>query len=110
MLYPSCPNCSAANIYLDGMLLLCPDCGHEWSSDHNDAVDSVNIVRDVNGTILVDGDTVVLIKDLKVKGSSTTLKVGTKIKKIRLVAGDHEVDCKTDAGNFMLKACYLRKA
>lgn len=68
------------------------------------------VVRDANGNPLADGDSVVLIKDLKVKGTTTTLKVGTKIKKIRLVGGDHEVDCKTDAGSFMLKACYLRKA
>ncbi len=67
------------------------------------------VVKDANGSVLADGDSVVLIKDLKVKGSSTTLKVGTKIKKIRLVGGDHEVDCKVDGGNFMLKACYLRK-
>jgi protein PhnA len=67
-------------------------------------------VKDSNGTVLADGDSVVLIKDLKVKGSSITLKVGTKVKSIRLVGGDHEVDCKMDAGSFMLKACFLRKA
>ncbi len=67
------------------------------------------IVRDSNGNVLADGDAVVLIKDLKVKGSSTTLKMGSKVKSIRLVSGDHEVDCKMDAGNFMLKACYLKK-
>ena len=68
------------------------------------------IVKDANGNLLADGDTVTLIKDLKVKGSSTTLKVGTKIKGIRLVSGDHEVDCKTEAGNMLLKACFLKKA
>ena len=68
------------------------------------------IVKDANGNLLADGDTVTLVKDLKVKGSSTTLKVGTKIKGIRLVAGDHEVDCKTEAGNMLLKACFLKKA
>ncbi len=68
------------------------------------------VVKDANGTVLKDGDAVVLIKDLKVKGSSTTLKMGTKVKSIRLVGGDHEVDCKMDVGNYMLKACYLRKA
>lgn len=67
------------------------------------------IVKDSNGNVLADGDAVVLIKDLKVKGSSTTLKMGTKVKSIRLVGGDHEVDCKMDAGSFMLKACYLKK-
>ena len=68
------------------------------------------VVKDANGTVLKDGDAVVLIKDLKVKGSSTTLKMGTKVKSIRLVGGDHEVDCKMDVGNYMLKACFLRKA
>lgn len=68
------------------------------------------IVKDANGNLLADGDTVTLIKDLKVKGSSTTLKVGTKIKGIRLVSGDHEVDCKTEAGSMLLKACFLKKA
>jgi len=106
-----CPRCSGENAYSDGTLLICPDCGHEWSPDDlggaGDGDDGV--VRDANGNVLADGDSVVLIKDLKVKGSSTTLKVGTKVKKIRLVGGDHEVDCKMDAGSFMLKACYLRK-
>ncbi len=69
-----------------------------------------SVVKDANGTVLKDGDAVVLIKDLKVKGSSTTLKMGTKVKSIRLVGGDHEVDCKMDVGNYMLKACFLRKA
>lgn len=68
------------------------------------------VVKDVNGNVLSDGDTVTLIKDLKVKGSSITLKVGTKIKGIRIVDGDHEIDCKTDAGNMMLKACFLKKS
>ena len=68
------------------------------------------VVRDANGNVLADGDAVVLIKDLKVKGSSTVLKQGSKVKSIRLVGGDHEVDCKMDAGSFMLKACFLRKA
>ena len=93
-------------------LLYLRRCGHEWltqqSSQTND--DSESIIKDANGNILSDGDSVVIIKDLKVKGSSITLKVGTKIKSIRLVGGDHEVDCKTDAGQFMLKACFLRKA
>jgi protein PhnA len=71
--------------------------------------DADKSVKDSNGTVLANGDAVVLIKDLKVKGSSITLKVGTKVKSIRLVDGDHEVDCKMDAGSFMLKACYLRK-
>ena len=67
------------------------------------------VVKDANGNVLMDGDSVVLIKDLKVKGSSISLKLGTKVKSIRLVGGDHEVDCKMDAGSFMLKACFLKK-
>lgn len=111
MTIPPCPQCGMPNTYPEGDLFICADCGYEWSqrsSEVSDEDDSV--VRDSNGNILSDGDSVVIIKDLKVKGSSTTLKVGTKIKSIRLVGGDHEVDCKTDLGQFMLKACFLRKA
>jgi protein PhnA len=92
---------------------ICPTCGHEWLRDAGaDAAgdDDARIVRDANGTPLADGDTVLVVKDLKVKGSSTTLKVGTRIKGIRLVDGDHEVDCRTDQGNYLLKACFLKKA
>ncbi len=109
---PACPQCTLENTYQDGDQYVCPDCGHEWpvqEAGHADE-DDVAVVKDANGNSLNDGDTVVLIKDLKVKGSSITLKVGTKIKSIRIVGGDHEVDCKTEAGNFMLKACYLKKA
>ena len=108
---PPCSQCSMPNTYPDGDLFICADCGYEWSMQTTvETPDNENIVKDANGTILSDGDSVVIIKDLKVKGSSTTLKVGTKIKSIRLVDGDHEVDCKTDLGQFMLKACFLRKA
>lgn len=100
------------NIYPDGDHYVCADCGHEWPMVANAAVDDTAdaVVKDANGNVLNEGDSVVLIKDLKVKGSSITLKMGTKVKSIRLVGGDHEVDCKMDAGSFMLKACYLRKA
>ena len=77
------------------------------AASEDDASDTV--VKDANGNVLSNGDAVVLIKDLKVKGSSTTLKMGTKVKSIRLVGGDHEVDCKMDGGSFMLKACFLKK-
>jgi protein PhnA len=99
------------NTYPDGENYVCADCGHEWPMQATAAnTDSdERIVKDSNGAVLSDGDAVVLIKDLKVKGSSTTLKQGTKVKSIRLVGGDHEVDCKMDAGSFMLKACYLKK-
>jgi protein PhnA len=108
----ACPKCAQENTYPDGDNYVCADCAHEWpmvaSAPADDEDESV--VKDANGTVLKDGDAVVLIKDLKVKGSSTTLKMGTKVKSIRLVGGDHEVDCKMDAGNYMLKACFLRKA
>ncbi|UUZ61977.1 alkylphosphonate utilization protein [Polaromonas sp. P1(28)-13] len=109
---PACPQCTLENTYPDGDNYVCADCGHEWpmleTPDADDSADAV--VKDVNGQVLADGDAVVLIKDLKVKGSSITLKMGTKVKSIRLVGGDHEVDCKMDGGSFMLKACYLKKA
>jgi protein PhnA len=99
------------NIYPDGANIICANCGHEWpmveAAQSDD--DAGAVVKDANGNVLADGDSVVLIKDLKVKGSSITLKMGTKVKSIRLAGGDHEVDCKMDAGNFMLKACFLRK-
>lgn len=109
---PACPLCAMENTYPDGDNYVCADCGHEWSSVASTSSDDDTglVVKDANGNILSDGDAVVLIKDLKVKGSSITLKMGTKVKSIRLVGGDHEVDCKMDAGNFMLKACYLKKA
>jgi protein PhnA len=110
---PACPQCTLENTYPDGDNYVCADCGHEWpqlvaaNSVADD--DAEAAVKDSNGNILKDGDSVVLIKDLKVKGSSTTLKMGTKVKSIRLVGGDHEVDCKMDAGSFMLKAAFLKK-
>lgn len=109
---PACPQCAQDNTYPDGSNYVCADCGHEWpiaaSAVVDDEIDAV--VKDSNGQVLHDGDAVVLIKDLKVKGSSTVLKMGTKVKSIRLVGGDHEVDCKMDGGSFMLKACFLKKA
>ena len=111
---PACPVCSLANTYPDGALLVCADCGHEWSATAapvaTPADDATEPVRDAHGAELADGDTVALIKDLKVKGSSVTLKVGTRIKGIRLVGGDHGVECRTDGGTYMLKAEFLRKA
>ncbi|MEX8505915.1 zinc ribbon domain-containing protein YjdM [Leptothrix ochracea] len=109
---PACPQCTLENTYQDGDNLVCADCGFEWpavatAAPGDDEADA--IIKDANGQVLADGDAVVLIKDLKVKGSSITLKQGTKVKSIRLVGGDHEVDCKMDAGNFMLKACFLKK-
>ncbi len=107
---PACPQCTLENTYPDGDNFVCADCGFEWPQAA--AVveeEGERIVKDANGAVLQSGDTVVVIKDLKVKGSSTTLKQGSKIKGIRIVDGDHEVDCKTDVGQMLLKACYLRK-
>lgn len=113
---PVCPVCSKENTYQDGDLYICADCAHEWpvaGEIHNESSEiSEGIVRDANGNPLNDGDSVILIKDLKVKGSSTVLKKGTKVKSIRLgnAADGHEVDCRMDVGNFMLKAEFLKKA
>ena len=108
---PACPQCTLENTYPDGSSYVCADCGFEWpiagNAEHEE--DSEKAVKDANGNVLADGDAVVLIKDLKVKGSSITLKMGTKVKSIRLAVGDHEVVCKMDAGRFMLKACFLKK-
>lgn len=108
---PSCLNCDMTNTYPDGEFFICADCGHEWSKQQpfQNEEDENSIIKDSNNNVLSDGDSVTVIKDLKVKGSSITLKVGTKIKSIRLVGGDHEVECKTDFGQLMLKACFLKK-
>ncbi len=112
MSLPVCPACGMENTYTDGDQYICPDCFHEWPLDAAAEGDSAGepVVRDANGTPLVDGDSVILIKDLKVKGSSTTLKKGVKARNIRLREGDHEVDCKIDNVSYMLKACFLKKA
>ncbi len=110
---PPCPKCKMENTYPDGELFICPDCGYEWSAQAiaADADDEDKlIVKDANGNLLADGDDVTLIKDLKLKGSSTTIKGGTKVKNIRLVSGDHEIDCKVDGMGLMLKACFVKKA
>lgn len=97
------------NTYPDGGNYVCADCGCEWPIGGVAAAEAdESVVKDANGNVLRDGDSVVLIKDLKVKGAPT-LKMGTKIKNIRLVSGDHEVDAKIDGTGFMLKACYLKK-
>ena len=112
MTTPVCPQCGMTNAYNDGQQWVCPDCFHEWneSDESADSAAQDGLVRDSNGTVLQDGDSVLLIKDLKVKGSSTTLKKGSKAKNIRLRDGDHEVDCKIDNVSYMLKACFLKKA
>lgn len=110
---PPCPKCSSEYTYEDGALLVCPECAHEWSNEAEDTGegDEKISVRDANGNELNDGDLVTLIKDLKVKGSSSVLKVGTKVKINRLVDGDHNIDCKIDSiGAMMLKSEFVKKA
>lgn len=106
----ACPVCTMENTYPDGDNFVCADCGHEWpQAAAASADDAVAEVRDANGNLLQDGDSVVLIKDLKVKGSSLTLKMGTKVRNIRVVGGDHDVEGKVDGSPMMLKAMYLKK-
>ena len=103
---PNCPECKSEYTYEDGNLLVCPECAFEWVEITTESEE--NVVRDVNGNILNDGDTVTVIKDLKVKGSSTSIKMGTKVKKIRLCEGDHDIDCKIDgfgAMKFKITVC-----
>lgn len=109
---PNCPQCSSVYTYEDGDLLVCPECGHEWSAGtDNGSSEELKVVKDANGNILADGDSVTVIKDLKVKGSSSVLKIGTKVKNIRLVEGDHDIDCKIDGfGAMKLKSEFVRKA
>ena len=112
--YPDCPQCGQSHTYTDTISYFCPDCGHEWQmqADAADGEDAADVIRDANGTPLADGDAVILVKDLKVKGSSLVLKKGTKIKSIRIAdgGGGHDVDCKTEHGSIMLKSEFLKKA
>jgi protein PhnA len=108
----SCPKCSSTFTYDDGNMYVCPECGHEWARDSvAEAGDKESIVKDAHGNVLSDGDTVTMIKDLKVKGSSSMLKMGTKVRNIRLVEGDHNIDCKIDGfGSMKLKSEFVKKA
>ena len=108
---PACPSCSSEYVYEDGALLICPECAHEFAKDAGEASDEEAMIRDSVGNTLIDGDTVTVIKDLKVKGSSLVVKVGTKVKNIRLVDGDHDIDCKIEGiGAMKLKSQFVRKA
>jgi protein PhnA len=108
---PKCPACSSELAYEDGEMLVCPECAHEWPRTAAQSTDEKRVVRDANGNVLQDGDTVIMVKDLKVKGSSTMLKIGTKVKNIRLVEGDHDIDCKIEGfGAMGLKSEFVRKA
>ncbi|KQV48747.1 alkylphosphonate utilization protein [Pelomonas sp. Root1217] len=108
---PACPKCQSAYTYEDGAQLVCPECGHEWSVEAAaPAADEVRVIRDAVGNVLQDGDTVTVIKDLKIKGSSLVVKVGTKVKNIRLTDGDHDIDCKIDGiGAMGLKSEFVKK-
>lgn len=108
---PKCPKCSSEFTYEDGAMLICPECAHEWpKAGPVEAVEEKKVVRDAVGNVLNDGDTVTVIKDLKVKGSSLVVKVGTKAKNIRLVDGDHDIDCKIDGiGAMGLKSEFVKK-
>lgn len=106
---PNCPECGSTYTYEDRGLFVCPECGHEWSGSE-EAVDTGLVVKDVNGNLLQDGDSVTVIKDLKVKGASGAIKQGTKVKNIRLVEGDHNIDCKVDGfGPMKLKSEFVKK-
>ena len=109
---PNCPACASEFTYDDGIQYVCPECGNEWSkSDESSDAEAGSGIRDANGNMLADGDTVTVIKDLKVKGSSSVVKVGTKVKNIRLVEGDHDIDCKVDGiGPMKLKSIFVKKA
>ena len=108
---PPCPKCSSAFTYEDGALLICPECAHEWSADGAGDESDGPVYRDANGAVLADGDTVSVIKDLKIKGTSQVVKVGTRVKNIRLVEGDHDIDCKIDGvGPMKLKSEFVKKA
>ncbi|PJG43061.1 alkylphosphonate utilization protein [Acinetobacter tandoii] len=108
-----CPKCQSEYTYQDGDLLICPECSHEWQEGEANSAEEVTQIKDSNGNLLVDGDTVTVIKDLKIKGSSSVVKVGTKVKNIRLLseASDgHDIDCKIDGiGAIKLKSEYVKK-
>lgn len=109
---PSCPKCNSEYTYEDGAMLICPECAHEWSATAaaDASADDDKVIKDSVGNVLQDGDTITVIKDLKVKGSSLVVKVGTKVKGIRLCDGDHDIDCKIDGfGAMQLKSEFVKK-
>ena len=107
---PKCPQCSSEYTYEDGDNYVCPECAHEWPKVAAAVAEDVKVIRDAVGNVLQDGDTVTVVKDLKVKGSSSVVKVGTKVKNFRLVDGDHDIDCKIDGfGQMGLKSEFVKK-
>ena len=109
---PTCPKCGSEYTYEDESMFVCPECAHEWTKNAVvEGSDDKRVVRDAYGNVLNDGDTVTVIKDLKIKGSSSVIKVGTKVKSVRLVEGDHDIDCKIDGiGAMQLKSEFVKKA
>ena len=108
---PNCPNCKSSFAYPSGTSWMCPECGHEWNPEEVEAENAATVVKDANGNVLQDGDDVVVVKDLPVKGAPKPVKAGTKVKSIRLVDGDHNIDCKIDGfGSMALKSIYVKKA
>ena len=108
---PPCPSCQSVYTYEDGAMLVCPECAHEWSAQAQSAApEQARVYKDAVGTVLQDGDSVTVIKDLKLKGSGGTVKMGTKVKNIRLVDSDHDIDCKIEGfGNMSLKTEFVKK-
>jgi len=111
-----CPNCKSLYGYPTGTSMMCPECGHEWNpneiteSTHTASKTDSTVVKDANGNVLQDGDTVILVKDLPVKGAPKPIKAGTKVKNIKLTSGDHNIDCKVEGfGAMALKSIYVRK-
>lgn len=109
--FPECPQCGSGFSYIDGQMYVCPECAHEWSMEAASEQEEGLVIMDCNGNRLHDGDTVSVIRDLKVKGSSSVVKLGTKVKNIRLVEGDHDIDCRIDGiGAMKLKSGFVKKA
>ncbi|MBD7985649.1 alkylphosphonate utilization protein [Sporosarcina sp. Sa2YVA2] len=107
---PNCPKCNSEYTYEDGNLFVCPECAHEWTTESEVETQEEKVYRDSNGNVLNDGDTITVIKDLKVKGSSNVVKMGTRVKNIKLVDGDHDIDCKIDGfGQMQLKTEFVKK-
>ncbi|WP_252501641.1 zinc ribbon domain-containing protein YjdM [Sporosarcina sp. Marseille-Q4943] len=107
---PNCPKCNSEYTYEDGNLFVCPECAHEWTLESQEEEAEAAVVRDANGNELNDGDTITVIKDLKVKGSSNVVKMGTTVKNIKLVEGDHDIDCKIPGfGAMQLKSEFVKK-
>lgn len=111
---PNCPKCNSEYTYEDGNLYVCPECAHEWNAAVSVNEEEENVIKDANGNVLQDGDSVTVIKDLKVKGASSSIKIGTKVKNIRLIydaPDDHDIDCKIDGfGAMKLKSSVVKKA